>query len=276
MTCDLFQNRLLALPSPTEPTAELREHVRTCPGCAAFAAKAVRVEILLAMLPVPNSEGVKGEFAAMIGAEGPVIRTKPVLPSSLSTSGSFRPVGAWLKSLDRRWLGGVAAGVIVTVGLAWYATRPNIDKPEPDVAAKPRHELLSQCVKHNVALTKARTAPERFAVFHEWSNDLGREARDVYKAASREELAQLATLFEKTVQDGLIAQAKQLDDKPMVPAERQELFSKATKRLAATASDVAALAPEAPTDAQPALARIAKAARSASTTLSELATGKRI
>jgi hypothetical protein len=267
MTCDAIQNRLLALPDPARPSAALRGHLDACPACRAVQAEAVRIERLVKGLPVPSSEARKRALLESLDA-GPVIRTKPVAPSARTGSGAFRPVGRWLATVDLRWVGGVAAAAAVAAGVWWAANRP--PEPVPEVAEKPRHDLLARTVRHTTALSNATTPPARLAVFADWSADLTAEACGVYKVAAAEEMNSLARQYVRAVEEGVHAQAKLVDDKPMDVGERKKLFDAAIARLAAAETDADRRAQDAPADARPALQKIAAAAKKGRTSLTEI------
>jgi hypothetical protein len=265
MNCETIQNRLLALAVATEPTADVREHVAGCPACQAVQSKAVRLDRLLAQLPAPSSELARDTFVEQVLAEGPIIRSIPVLPSSVG-SGTFRNVGNMFRSVSPKLLSGLAAGVLVTLGGVWFLTRPKQPVIEPELAEKPKHELLARSVKHHVELSRSRTAPERLTIFAKWSADVTAEAKDVYKAANREELSKIASLYESTVNNGIVEQAKQLEERP----ERLDRLRAAISLLNTTSAETTSLAAEAPPDAQAAFKRMATAADDARAILGKL------
>ena len=269
MNCETIQNRILALAVATEPTAEVREHVANCSACQLMLAKAKRLDRVLAQLPVPCSQLAQETLVEQILAEGPVIRTKPIAPSSVG-SGTFPNVGKLLGRVSPKLLAGLAAGVMVTLGGVWFFTRPKPSVSEPELAEKPKHEFLARSVKHHVALSKSRTAPERLTIFSKWSADVTTEAKDVYKAASREEISKIARLYEDTVAQGIVEQAKQLDDHPMTRPERLNHLQAAMTLLNSAAAETTSLAAEAPPDAQVAFNRMANAANNARTALRKL------
>ena len=272
MTCDVYQNRLLALPNPAKPSAELRAHLNGCPACRAVQAEAVRVEALVTRLPVPSSEARKAAFLESLTIDGPVIRSKPVLPSSLAASGTFRPVGTWLKRIDLRWAGGVAAALLVAVTAWWAVNRPK--PPVPEVAEKPRHELLARSVKHTTALANSPSAPTRLTVFTNWSIDIQAEACAMSNAAPAEEMNSLARQYERAVNEGVLKQARQLKDQPMAAGERRQLLDEAITKLTAAETEASKLVADARKDAQPALGRIVESARLGRISLTRIAEGR--
>lgn len=274
MTCDVARNRLLALPDPSRPTDELLPHLADCPACRAVQADAVRLDRLLKHLPVPSSDGRKAAFLAELEADGPVIRSRPVLPSTLAGSGAFKPVTKWLKRIDWRYVGGGVAAAVV-LGLAIYFLAPKQQGPEPPVAEKPRSELLAQMVKHNTALATTATTPDKQVVeYAEFSADLKAEAGRVYKVAERDDMNSLATLYEKVVTDGVVKQAELIDGKPLPPDVRSQALTDAMKKLAAAEKDARDLAADAPPNARPALDRIAATAKDGRRALATIAEGK--
>lgn len=274
MTCDVARNRLLALPDPSRPTDDLLPHLADCAACRAVQADAVRLDRLLKHLPVPSSAERKAAFLAELEADGPVIRSRPVLPSTLAGSGAFKPVTKWLKRIDWRYVGGgVAAAVVVGLAVLFLWPKPHdIDSP---LAEKPRSELLAQMVKHNTALATTATTPDKqVVVYAEYSADLKAEAGRVYKVAERDEMNSLASLYEKVVTDGVVKQAELIDEKRLPPDVRSQALTDAMKKLAAAEKDASDLAADAPPNARPALDRIAKAAKSGRQALSARADGK--
>lgn len=272
MTCDVVRNRLLALRDPARPSAELRAHLADCPGCRAVQAEAVRIDAAVAGLPVPPSEARKLAFLDSLEEVGPVIRSIPVLPSTLAKSGSFAPVGSWLKRLDLRWAGGVAAAVLVTVGLIWVVNRP---KPvAPPVAEKPRHELLAKTVRHITELGNAPSPPSRLVVFADWSTDIQAEACAMSNAADAEELNSLARQYERAVNDGVMKQARQLTGELMKADERRKLLDDVIAKLSVAETEALKLADAARNDAKPALRRIAATASAGRINLTQIAEGR--
>ena len=197
MTCDVARNRLLALPDPAQPSADLVPHLDECAPCRRVQAEAIRLDRLLTRLPVPSSADAKAAFLAELDAAGPVIRSRPVVPSSLAGSGAFKPVTQWLKRLDWRYVGGgVAAAVAVGLGLYFFATQKKTEVAE--LPEKPRSELLAKVMKHNTTLGgTAHTADARLGVYAKWTDDVTAEAKAVYKVAGAEEMNSLATHYEQ-------------------------------------------------------------------------------
>lgn len=274
MTCDVVRTRLLALPDTARPTDDLLTHLAACAACRAVQAEAARLDAVIAALPVPSSEARKGTFLDSLAADGPVIRSIPVLPSSLAGSGSFRPVGSWLKRLDRRWVGGVAAAIAITVGGVWIANRPKPVVPEVAVKAKPRQELLKKYTDHHNALAKARTAPDRLTTYAVWSDDIQAEACSMSNAAGQQEMNSLASQYERMVKDGVEKQARQVADQPMAVDDRQKVLRDAIAKLTAAETEARKLEPDARTDARPALQRIAAAATAGRNTLTQIANAR--
>ena len=265
MNCETIQNRILALAVATKPTADVQEHVAGCTACQAVLTKAVRLDRVLAQLPAPLSGLAREAFLDRILADGPIIRTMPVVPSSVG-SGTFHDVGNLFARVSPRLIAGLAASVMVAIGGVWFFNRSKPALLAPELAEKPKHELLARSVKHHVALSQSRTAPERLTIFAKWSVDVTAEAKDVYKAANRDEISNIAALYEATVSKGIVEQAKQLEERP----ERLDRLQAAMTLLNSTAAETTSLAAEAPPDAQAAFKRIATAADNARAVLGKL------
>lgn len=271
MTCDVARTRLLALPDAARPTDDLLAHLAACAACRAVQAEAARLDAVIAALPVPSSEARKTTFLDSLAADGPVIRSIPVLPSTMAGSGSFRPVGSWLKRLDLRWVGGVAAAVALTVGGVWVANRPKPVQQDVVAKAKPRQELLKKYTDHHNVLAKARTAPDRLTTYARWSDDIQAEACSMSNAAGQQEMNSLASQYERMVTEGVEKQAKQVADQPMTVDARQKVLRDAIATLTAAETEARKLEPDARTDARPALQRIAAAANAGRKTLTQIA-----
>ncbi len=272
MTCDVARNRLLALPDATRPTDDLLPHLTGCAACRSVQAEAVRLDALLRQLPVPATARMEA-FLNELEADGPVIRTRPVVPSTLTGSGAFKPVTKWLKRIDWRYVGGgVAAAVVLGIGIFTFAPKTRLSQPEQ--AERPRSERLAKMVKHtNELATTARAPHERLGVYADWTTDLKGEACDVYKVADRDDMNALAGQYEKMVSDGVVGQAKMIEDGKLTPGERNQVLTDAMKKLGDAETDATRLAADAPPNARDALTRIAKTAQDGRRELTKIAQG---
>ena len=267
MKCEAVQNRLLAAPDAHDPGEPLRVHLADCAPCRAMQAKALQLDALLADLPAaPSSASRKAAFLESMREAGPIIRVKPQTRTLRTPSGTFKPFRAL------RWphYAGTAAALLVAIAGIWYSTRTKT--PVPELAEKPRHELLKKEVKHVTKLAGSDSAPQRMTVWAEWASDLKAETKDLYKVAPSDELQSLARLFERAVQNGIVKQAKLLD-RHMPAAERQALFGDALARLRDAETETTQLAQNAPPAAQKALLKMAETARLGRTTLEPLVKG---
>lgn len=272
MTCDVARNRLLALPDPTRPTDDLLPHLAECAACRAVQAEAVRLDELLKQLPVPSSAERKAAFLNELDFDGPVIRTRPVVPSSLTGSGAFKPVVKWLKRVDWRYVGGgVAACVAIGLGL-WFLAPKTGDNPPPQ--AKHQSKRLERLVKYTADLAAVRTSHERLGLYANCTDVFQGEACDVYKVADRDEMTSLARRYEEFVNDGVVQQARQIKPGDMPPDARSQALNDAMKKLADAETEASRLANEAPPNARDALQRIAKTAQEGRRTLNDIAQGK--
>jgi hypothetical protein len=274
MTCDVARNRLLALPDPSRPTDDLVPHLGGCAACRAAQAEAVRLDKLLRGLPVPAAER-KADFLLQLEADGPVIRSRPVAPSTLAGSGAFKPVTKWLKRVNWMYVGsGVAAAVVVGL-VGWLLLQTGNEVVKADPPEKPRSERLTRMVKRtNELATTARAPHERVGVYADWTADLKGEACDVYKVADRDEMNALARDYERVVREGVVGQARQIAPDRLTPGDRQQVLTDAMKKLGEAETDATRLAADAPPNAKDALARIARTAQDGRQKLASIAEGK--
>jgi hypothetical protein len=265
MNCQAVQNQILHLPDPRELSAALREHVRGCAACQAWARQAARLEGILEHLPVPPAPGEKKE--AMIGdlmSADPVI-----LPMATpATRPGFGLVAVRLLRRNLTYVGGLAAAVMVAV--AAVALWPkSTTQPKPEVVWK--DPFAEKLVARDVALARADNPAKRIDALNGMADDIATEARGMARLASGAELRQMAGWYEKVVKDGLVRQAETL---PVMGApEKAKLLEPIAARLDADAAEAERLSREAPQDAQPALKRMADAAREGGKSLRDAARG---
>ncbi len=273
MTCDVARNRLLALPDPMRPTDDLLPHLGGCAACRTVQAEAVRLDGLLKRLPVPAVARME-QFLNDLEADGPVIRTRPVVPSTLTGSGAFKPVTKWLKRVDWRYVGGGAAACVVLALGVWFLAPRNNVVVKVDPPEKARSERLARMVKHtNELATTARQPHERVGVYADWTADLKGEVCDVYKVADRDDMNALAGQYERVVSDGVVGQAQMIEDGKLTPGERNQVLTAAMKTLGDAETDATRLGADAPPNAKDALTRIAKTAQDGRRELTKIAQG---
>ena len=265
MKCEAVQNRLLAAPDANHPGAEIAAHLAGCAACTAIQAQALQLDSWLAHLPAaPSSEAKKAAFLESVQEAGPIIKA---IPRTLRTpSGTFKP----FRSARWEHFAGVAVALLVCVAGLWYFTRPK--SPVPEVAEKPRHELLKKEVRHVTKLAGSDSAPQRMSIWAEWATDVKTETKELYKVARSDELLALGRLFDRAVLEGIVKQAQMLD-KHMPAADRQALFRDALARLTEAETETLQLAGIAPPDAQKTLLKMSLTARNARLALEPLEKG---
>lgn len=256
MNCQAVQNQIIALPDPRELPPALLAHVAGCGACQAWARQAARLEGLLEQLPVPPAPAEKKE--ALIGD---LMQADPViLPMAVpATRPSFAAVAGRFLQRNANYVGGLAAAVLVVVGIAWYAGRPTVTPPMAAVPQK--HPLLEKMVGRDIALARAETPAKRLEVLGGMADDLAGETRGMARVASPAELKDLARWYDKVVKDGMVRQAKDMPPQAMPAAEKKKLLDGLAAKLDAAAAEADKLSREAPQDAQPTLKRIADTAR---------------
>jgi hypothetical protein len=266
MNCQAVQNQILMLSDPRELSSALREHVLTCEACQTWARHAARLEAILEHLPAPPAPEQKKE--AMIGdlmQVDPVIHTMPT-PAARP---SYGLVAVRFLRRHAAYVGGLAAAVLVAVGIYWIG-RPS--PVQPEVVRPERYPLTEKLVARDVALARAKTPAERLQIFNSMAEDISTETRGMALLASDAELRQMAGWYEKAVKSGMVAQASNLPD-TMDPAEKTKLLDSYAAKLNADAAAAESLSPKAPPAAQPALKQMADSAREGEKKLRETARG---
>lgn len=254
MNCDAIQNRLLALPDVRRVPDELRGHLDECPACRAFLARAVRLDRLIAAVPVPPpSDETKAAFLDRATEAGPVIKRIPVVRR--------RDSATYLID-DGRWrytAAALAAAVLVAVG--WLAFRGGDTAPDrKDYSTVAGHDLLKKTIGRMVtdqeALARATTPEQRMRVWADWSGDLRDEVQKLHLHAPKDDLKALAGLFEKAARKGLLEEARKVAGDQTPAAQRRSAFQNAIERMARIEADAAAFARAAPPDKKPPLQQI--------------------
>ena len=243
MKCEACQNLILSATKPARVSSEANVHIANCAACWGVQKKAAKLDALLVRLPVPSSKKAKAKLIASLN------------DSALAVPSTKVPL---YRRLLLNSIPGVAALVILGVGGFFYITRT---KPVvPELAAKPRHELLNREMANVVKLANADSAPARLKVWTAWATDIRGETRDLYKVAPADELSSLARMYDKAVQEGIVKQAKLLPQH-MDAEEKQTLLQAADAKLAETVAEAERLHNEAPPPAQKYLKQIAESSR---------------
>jgi hypothetical protein len=259
MTCQSVQARILALPDPRQLPADFRAHVAGCPDCTAYWKQAVRLETLVAALPVPPAPAdKKTTFLDDLAAEA------LVFPKVTAT-----PRRAWsLPRLPAKALAGLAAALLVGVGI-WGATK----KGDPPVAVKhpsPRSPFLEKVVQRDLALAKARTPGDRLDALAGLAEDVAAESRGLALVAGADEMREVADWF-RTAADGVVEQAGRVPPNALTPDQKKALFRQLAARLEDAQRAAEQAAKDSPPHAQPALRSIADTARDGQTKLRAIA-----
>lgn len=267
MKCEAVQNQILMLPDPRELSPALRDHVRACAECRALARRAARLEAILEHLPAPAAPGQKKE--TMIGD---LMQAEPVIlpmPAPATRPG-FGLLAARFLRHNAAYVGGLAAAVLVAVGIYSWVKKPSTVQPEMVKAEK--HPLLDKIVARDIALARARSPGERLQILNGMADDISADTRGMARIASVSELKQMAGWYEKTVKEGMVKQANNLP-LDMSQSEKAKLLGSVADRLAADANAADSLSREAPPDAQAALKQLADSAREGEKSLRATARG---
>lgn len=255
MNCQAVQTQILDLPDPRELSPAVREHVRACAACQAWARQAARLEALLEQLPAPAAPGDKKELLI----DGLMRGDALAVPAGRGGAVEFLRRNA-------SYIGGLAAALLVALGgyLLWPRSQP------PEMAAQPpqKHPLLDKIVAGNTAMARADSTRKRLEVLGGMADDIATDTRGMARIASGAELRRMAGWYDDVVKEGVVKQADRLRAEPGVPAEdRARLLDGLADQLAADAVAAEKLSGEAPQDAQPALRRMASTARAAEQSL---------
>jgi hypothetical protein len=266
MNCAAVQNQVLMQADPRQLPAALREHVAACAGCLEWARQAARLEAVLERLPAPPAPEQKKE--AMLGE---LMQAEPVIRPA--THPGFGSVAAQFLKRNAAYVGGLAAAVLVAAGAVWLFSGPRTPR-QPEMVKTEKYPLLDKMVKRDAELARASTAAKRLELLGGMAEDISAETRGMARIAPGSDLKQMAGWYEKTVKEGLVRQAGNSRlEREMTAAERAKLLESLAAKLDADAAAAEALSRESPPDAQPALKRMAEAAREGKDSLRAAARG---
>ena len=260
MNCTSVRNRILSLTDPRRLPEALRAHVEACPACVAWWKSAARLESYLEILPAPPAPADK-KFALIdeLTAVGPVIKSVP----KVADRGPSR--------IKAKHVAVLAASLMLAVGGWWVFTRPST---LPQTAETTKHPLLDKMVQRNKSLARAETPGKRLEVLGEMADDLNAETRSLARVAGPEDLDELARLFARVVNAGIVRQAGQMAPHAMTAAEKTMLLDQLAGKLAEAGAEAEKVSREAPPASQPALKRIADTARDGQKKLRDIARGE--
>jgi hypothetical protein len=258
MNCQIVQNKILALADPRLIPDPLREHIAGCSTCQGWAKQAARLEALLEQLPAPPAPADRK--AALVDH---LTRGEPIITRSLAMPAQPRESRLLVFLRENSTLvGGLAAAVLIAFGV--WAIIPK-GGPKPTMAqSMPDDPFLKKIVQRDVALAKADTPARRLQVLGGMADDLSTQAHNLARAASADELRDLANWYEKVVKEAIVKQAETLRGATLTPAEataRGETLGTLSKQLGDTADETDKLLGAVPPQAKPALQKIADSAR---------------
>jgi hypothetical protein len=265
MNCRDIAKWLLAADSVTAVPGAMRGHLKECARCRRRRQRVHRLNRAVATLPLPaDNPAARARILEKI-AEPAALPTNGTLPATLLPLPDRRPApvrGRWRwRSLLAR-----AAMILVIVGgfgwLTWYTGDPQPQHHE--APAEGEEELLVKLIESHLHLAKG-DPEKRFQVLVDMAGDLRTESLRLASADAEDELFALVDLYERVVNEGLVARAhKNQWPEHQVKALRLELRRTQTDadRAAAGASPKVAAA----------LHQLAAAARTAENALKEAST----
>jgi hypothetical protein len=229
MNCQTLQHRLLELERPDRPPPELQDHLGECPACRAWQRQLFWMEQQVPFLPVPPTTAkanvLRQVLTGMVEPGSPPLARLRRLPGELPGQRRARGVRKLAVAVS------LAAGlVLVTLalwGLQGSKKGPPPKRPESD-------ELVKKLLQHDMGLARAATPGERLERLADLADALQESTRALAPVGDAKDLDQLAVLYGRVVEEGLITQAQALDEK-----ERAAVVAKIVSRLdrAATADE---------------------------------------
>jgi hypothetical protein len=260
MTCEATRQQLLNAERPDRPPPSLRGHLADCPSCRYWLQTLTDVESRVPYLPVPPSESAKERFLKQL-REPPLVPESmrvvaPVLPFTPPKERGLRKLAVALTL--------AAAVVLFAVGLSVWPRHSATTAP---VAAGPTLAETRTRMREirDQRVAKAQTPREKVEILAEFADELLRTTRDPQQLPSDNSLRLVAQLYEETVCDQLLAQARAIP-----PGAQRSVLPRLAKELGRIESEFSRLAAAAPGSAVH-LQKIAAAARDGDRELRQLA-----
>jgi hypothetical protein len=261
MNCELTRRQLLSLERPDRPPAAARPHLAECPSCRDWLRNLTEIESRVPLLPVPPSDAAKARLLKQL-------HETPLVPESLRVVAPELPFTPPKERGLRKAAVAVAlaaAVVLFAVGLSLWPRHP-APAPEPVARRTPTDTVKWMRELRDQRVAKARTPRDKVEVLAEFADVLLRDARDPDALPTAERLEQVARVYEETIRDELVKQARAIP-----PDARRLLLPRLADELGRTESEFQRLAAVAPEESAGHLRRIAAAAREGDRKLRQLA-----
>jgi hypothetical protein len=264
MICEVTRRQLLSADRPDRPPPAVRPHLAECPSCRDWLRNLTEVEARIPLLPVPPSDDAKGRLLKQL-------REPPLVHESLRVVAPELPFTPPKERALRKAAVAVAlaaAVVLFAVGLSFWPRHPNAPQEVAltERERKPADVAQSMREVRDQRLAKAQTPRSKVGVLASFADDLLRDARNPDALPPADWLEQVAKLYEETVQDELLKQARTL-----APDDRRKLLPGLANELGRTESEFQRLAAGASEASANHLRRIAAAARESDRQLRQLA-----
>jgi hypothetical protein len=260
MTCEATRHHLLNAERPDRPPPALRTHLAECPSCRYWLQNLTEVEARVPYLPVPPSDAAKERFLKQL-REPPLVTESvrvvaPVLPFTPPKERGLRKLAVALSL--------AAAVVVLAVGLSVWPRHSGSTEPvAPGPTIAETRIRMREMRDQRVA--KAQTPREKVEVLAEFADDLLSSARGPDKLPDGDRLKLLAQLYEETVREKLLDQARAIP-----PGAQRSVLPRLANELGRIESEFSRLAAAAP-EAAVHLQKIADAARDGDRELRHLA-----
>lgn len=254
MNCLDCQRQLLACDDPASQSLEVAAHLADCLACQEWHQHLLRIESNVPRLPVPPSRGAEKIKRLILN---PTPNLAPTPAPDLTPAPSLPIPSRWHSAAYIA--AGMAAAILLTflgIQLGNLATRQPLKngiltkhsppvpetppKGDPQVENIPQKSLAAVVLEFDLQLAQTDDPRQRVEILADLAGVLHDESRTLTRAGGTKELQTLARLYDRVLQDGVLARAKDL---PMADrratldpiAQRLELAQHDSVRLAAAA-----------------------------------------
>jgi hypothetical protein len=259
MSCEATRRQLLNAERPDRPPPVLRTHLAECASCRYWLQNLTEVESRVPYLPVPPSETAKERFLKQL-------REPPLVPESMRVVAPMLPfTPPKERGLRKLAFALTLAATVVFIAVGLSALR-NAGAPEVVPTGPTIAETRSRMREiRDQRVAKAQTPREKVEVLAEFADELLSSARSTDKKLSGDSLKLVAQLYEETVREKLLDQARAIP-----PGSQRSVLPQLANELGRIESEFSRLAAAAP-EAAVHLQKIAAAARDGDRELRQLA-----
>jgi hypothetical protein len=215
MTCQECQQQLLTEDDPALQSLVVAAHLAECRACQEWQQRLARIESNVPLLPVPSSNAGE-KLQRLFLASAPITTEKITVVVRKSSWKPFITIMSGMAAALLLTALGIVLGNMLSRGV--HKNEPLVKRPAPDETTQPspdikvaRNKTLPALILAcDLRLAQTTDPGERVDVLSDLAGILHTESKTLAQAGATKELAALAKLYDKVLQSGVPAQARNL------------------------------------------------------------------